>query len=256
MLTKTRWPHPRIIAHRGGGILAPENTLVALRLSASLGFAGVEVDAQLAACGNAFLLHDDTLERTTDGSGPAHARTLTQLRTLDAGGWFGNEFGGEHVPAMEAACALCRSLGQWMNVEIKVAAGADPARTGATIAAERARRWADTTPPPLVSSFSEAALAAAARNAPSLPRGLLLDRPPEDWADRATALGCSSVHVAHEHVDAALVETAHARGLAVVAYTVNDPGRAFVLFDQGVDAIVTDELRDIRPDFLSLHSLG
>ena len=256
MLTKTRWPHPRIIAHRGGGILAPENTLVALRLSASLGFAGVEVDAQLAACGNAFLLHDDTLERTTDGSGPAHARTLTQLRTLDAGGWFGNEFGGEHVPAMEAACALCRSLGQWMNVEIKVAAGADPARTGATIAAELARRWADTTPPPLVSSFSEAALAAAARNAPSLPRGLLLDRPPEDWADRATALGCSSVHVAHEHVDAALVETAHARGLAVVAYTVNDPGRAFVLFDQGVDAIVTDELRDIRPDFLSLHSLG
>jgi glycerophosphoryl diester phosphodiesterase len=64
------------------------------------------------------------------------------------------------------------------------------------------------------------------------------------------------VHVAHEHVDAARVETAHARGLAVVAYTVNDPGRAFSLFDQGVDAIVTDELREIRPDFLSLHGLA
>lgn len=256
MLTKTRWPHPRIIAHRGGGILAPENTLVALRLSASLGFAGVEVDAQLAACGTPFLLHDDTLERTTDGSGTAHTRTLAQLRTLDAGGWFGNEFGGEHIPGLEAACALCRSLGQWMNVEIKIADGEDPARAGATIAADLARRWADTTPPPVVSSFSEPALEAAARNAPSLPRGLLVGRPPEDWPDRATALGCTSVHVAHEHVDAALVETAHARGLAVVAYTVNDPGRAFSLFDQGVDAIVTDELREIRPDFLSLHGLA
>jgi len=256
MLTRTRWPHPRIIAHRGAGTLAPENTLVALRLSASLGFAGVEVDAQLAACGSPFLLHDDTLERTTDGSGPAHERSLAQLRALDAGGWFGNEFSGERLPSLEAACALCRSLGQWMNVEIKVAQGADAARTGATVAAELARRWADASPPPLVSSFSEPALEAAARNAPTLPRGLLVDRPPEDWPDRARALGCRSLHVAHEHIDAALVETAHGHGLAVVAWTVNDPGRAFVLFVQGVDAIVTDELRDIRRDFLSLHGLG
>lgn len=256
MLTKTRWPYPRILAHRGAGVLAPENTLVALRLSASLGFGGVEVDAQVAACGTPFLLHDDTLDRTTDGSGPAIRSTLEELRVLDAGVWFGNEFAGERVPTLEAACALSRSQGQWMNIEIKVAADADPARTGAVVAAETALRWADASPPPLLSSFSDLALAAAARNAPGLPRGLLVDAIPPDWLERVRTLGCRSLHVAQQHLTAEWVETIHGEGIAVLAYTVNEPGRAITLFEWGVDAIVTDELREIRPDFLAVYGLG
>lgn len=255
MLTKTRWPYPRIIAHRGAGVLAPENTLVALRLAASFGFAGVEVDARVARSGTTFLLHDDTLERTTDGQGPAIDLTADELARLDAGVWFGNEFAGEHVPTLSSACALCQNLGQWMNVEIK--ASPDSAYDdGRLIAAQVAGRWGSASPSPLVSSFSQAALAGAAVGAPALPRGLLLDTPGEDWIARARDLGCASVHVRHDALSAPLVADAHEAGLAVLAFTVNEAGRALTLFDWGVDAIVTDELRDIRADFLSVYGVG
>ncbi|MEI7970180.1 MAG: glycerophosphodiester phosphodiesterase [Betaproteobacteria bacterium] len=256
MLTKTRWPFPRILAHRGSGTLAPENTLVGIRLAASFGFAGVEVDAQAAACGTPFLLHDDTLDRTTDGRGTASARTMEQLRTLDAGAWFGNEFAGERIPTLEAACALCRSLGQWMNVEIKVAAGDDPERTGALVAGMVARLWSGASPAPLLSSFSGDALAGALEHAPAVPRALLVDSLEGDWMEPVRRLGCAAVHVPHGALGAAGVEAIRARGVAVAAWTVNDPGRALTLFEWGVDAVVTDELREIRPDFLSIHGIA
>lgn len=253
MLTRTRWPRPRIVAHRGAGALAPENTLVALRLAASLGFAGVEVDARLAACGTPVLMHDDTLERTTDGRGRVEAHALEALRRLDAGVWYGNEFAGERVPTLEAACTLCRAQGQWMNVEVKP--GTDAARTGSVLAAALARHWGEASPAPVLSSFSDEALAAAGREAPQLPRGLLVDGP-GDWSARARGLGCVAVHVRHDLLDGQTVEALHEAGLAVVAWTVNEPGLAAALLDWGVDALVTDELRELGPGFATLHGQG
>ncbi len=109
MLTRTRWPYPRILAHRGGGSVAPENTLVGIRAAAGMGFAGVEIDVQLAACGTPVLMHDTTVDRTTDGYGNVAEFSADELRRLDAGVWFGNEYAGEHVPTLEAAVALCRA---------------------------------------------------------------------------------------------------------------------------------------------------
>lgn len=251
MLNKTRWPFPRIIAHRGGGTVAPENTLVALRVAASLGFGGVEFDVKLARFGVPVLMHDDTLDRTTDGAGPVAARDAAELRALDAGIWFGNEYAGEHVPTFDAAATLCRGLGLWANVEIKP----DPDNaedTGRIVAGLAARYWKDASPAPLLSSFSEAALEAARGAAPELPRALLVEAVPADWRDRVQALGCRALHCHHEGVTPSLVEDIHAAGLGVLAYTVNHAGRAFQLFEMGVDAVVTDELREIPPDFLSV----
>ncbi|MFO1318060.1 MAG: glycerophosphodiester phosphodiesterase [Burkholderiales bacterium] len=255
MLTKTRWPYPRILAHRGGGSIAPENTLVALRVSASFGFAGVEIDTRLAADDIPVLIHDATVDRTTMDSGRVADLTADALHALDAGVWFGNEFAGEPVPTLEAACTLCRSLGQWMNVEIK-ADGAEAAETGRRAARVVARIWADASPPPLLSSFSEQALAGARDGAAHLPRALLRDAPGPDGLDRARALGCAALHVRHDSVTPALVESARQAGLGLLAFTVNEPGRAITLFEWGVDAIVTDELREIRPDFLTTYGLG
>ncbi len=83
-----------------------------------------------------------------------------------------------------------------------------------------------------------------------------MDAIPPDWLERVRTLGCRSLHVAQQHLTAEWVETIHGEGIAVLAYTVNEPGRAITLFEWGVDAIVTDELREIRPDFLAVYGLG
>jgi glycerophosphoryl diester phosphodiesterase len=254
VLNTTRWPFQRILAHRGAGVLAPENTLVALRVAASLGFGGVEFDVKLAACGTPVLMHDETVDRTTDGSGRTADLDVAHLRRLDAGSWFGNEFAGEHVPTLEAAIALCRSLGLWANIEIKPDPGTE-ARTGQAVAALAARLWADASPAPLLSSFSETALSAAGAAAPALPRALLVVEPPGDWEARLRGLACRALHCAHEHIGRALVEAVHRAGFGLLAFTVNDAARAVTLFEWGVDAIVTDELREIRPDFLATYGI-
>ena len=83
------WPYPRIVAHRGGGRLAPENTLGAIRLGASMGFKGVEFDVMLAGDGTPLLIHDETLERTTNGRGEVAAMPYSEIAKLDAGSWHG-----------------------------------------------------------------------------------------------------------------------------------------------------------------------
>ncbi len=255
MLNTTRWPYPRVIAHRGGGIHAPENTLVGIRVAGSLGFGGVEFDVRLARYGVPVLMHDDTVDRTTDGHGPVNALDAAELRALDAGTWFGNEFGGEHVPTFEAASALCHGLGLWANVEIKAGDHEDAAETGRVVASQAARLWQKASPAPVLSSFSEAALAAARDAAPGLPRGLLVHAAPPDWRERLAALGCRSLHCHHETVTPELVTAVHEAGYGLLCYTVNAVGRAVRLLEMGVDAVVTDELRDVRPDLPGMFGL-
>ncbi len=94
------WPYPRTIAHRGAGKLAPENTLAAFRLGASFGYSAFEFDVKLSADGKSFLLHDDTLDRTTSGRGRADALTFGELAQLDAGTWHSPAFAGEPLPSL------------------------------------------------------------------------------------------------------------------------------------------------------------
>ena len=111
----SRWPYPRIVAHRGGGTLAPENTLGAIRFGASRGFVAVEVDVMLAGDGVPVLIHDRTLERTTHTRGMVSATPLAALERLDAGAWFSAEWRGERIPRFEDAARLCRELGLWVK---------------------------------------------------------------------------------------------------------------------------------------------
>jgi len=119
----THWPYPRILAHRGGGTLAPENTLGAIRLGAEMGFKGVEFDVMLAGDGTPVLMHDRTLKRTTRARGEVAHTSYAELARLDAGSWHGKGWHGERIPRFEDAAHLCRSLGLWVNVEIKPAYG-------------------------------------------------------------------------------------------------------------------------------------
>lgn len=241
------WRYPRVIAHRGGGTLAPENTLAALRMALTRGYRAVEFDVMLSADGTPIVIHDETLERTTNGRGDVADTSAAVLVTLDAGSWFGAQFAGESVPRFADAVAQCVATGLWANVEIKPSAGADRA-TGRKTALLAAELWANAPLPPLLSSFSTVALEAAHEVAPHLPRGLLYDAPPADWRRELQRLECVSLHCNVRHFTPALLEEAQAHGVPVVLYTVNDADMAAQWLAAGVAAVITDRLDLIAPD--------
>jgi glycerophosphoryl diester phosphodiesterase len=236
------WFYPRVIAHRGGGALAPENTLAALDVAFRCGCRAVEVDARLSADGTPFLIHDATLDRTTNGTGRVAETRDAVLRAVDAGRRFGAPFAGEPLPTLREAMMRCLALGLSANVEIKAEPGQEEA-CGQAVARIARRTWEG--PPPLLSSFSPVALAAAREAAPELPRALLVGRLPRDWRERATRLGCVAIHGAAGRVSAAGIAAVRRAGLAVACYTVNDPAVAQRLLAAGVAAVFTD-----RPDLL------
>lgn len=249
MLTdRPYWPYPRIIAHRGGGLLAPENTLAALRYARNLGFEGVEFDVKLTSDDVPVLLHDDTLDRTTDGSGAMADMRFDIVTQLDAGSWFANEFAGESVPAFAAASALCKEAGLWANIEIKPSPG-EERKTGRIVARMAKLLWSGAALPPLLSSFSLEALNAARQQAPELPRALLCKEIPEDWEASCEALDCVAMHVAFDQLTADAVAAIQATRRGVLAYTVNDTLAAVDLIEMGVDALVTDQIDIIGPHF-------
>ena len=235
------WPYARVVAHRGGGKLAPENTLGAIRLGAQKGFRGVEFDVMLAGDGTPVLIHDETLQRTTNGRGRVAEMDYAQLSRFDAGK-------GERIPRFEDAGRLCRELGLWANVEIKPALGYER-RTGEAVARMAADLWRDAAQPPVLSSFSPLALAAARHAAPDLPRGLLVGRLPPRWLEMLRDLECVALHANYRALNARIVDDAHRAGCAVLAWTVNDRRTAKKLLAWGVDCLVTDALQRIGPDF-------
>lgn len=245
------WLYPRIAAHRGGGKLAPENTLAALRCGLAHGYHAVEIDAMLSGDGVPVLMHDPVLGRTVVGRGPVAALSAAQLGALDAGSWFGPAFAGEPVPTLEQAILFCRESGIWMNIEIKPSPGADAA-TGRAVAelvhalfAKELEQGAHAALP-LLSSFSAEALAAAGDAAPGLARALLVTSVPADWLARLRMLGASALHVDHARLTERRAQAVKEHGFGLFCYTVNSVKRARELLAWGVDAFCTDRI-DLVP---------
>ena len=238
------WQLPRVFAHRCGGALAPENTLTGLRLAAQLGCRAVEFDVMLSADGSPWLIHDETVDRTTDGCGRVCEMSDIDLARLDAGARHHAGLGATPLPTLKAAAAMCCELGLMVNVEIKPAGGLEQ-ETGEVVAQQVLELWRDA-PLPLVSSFSETALLAARRLAPALPLGALWERPPADWRQRVAALGAFSLHCAAHALSGAVLAEARAAGIPVLCYTVNDPLEAEALFRRGVTAVFSDRIDRIN----------
>jgi len=235
------WPFPKIVAHRGGGTLAPENTLGGIRLGASMGFKGVEFDVMLAGDGTPVVIHDETVDRTTDGRGAVPRMSFAELQgfTIQK---------KEKIPSFEQAGRLCRELGLWANVEIKPALGHER-RTGEAVARATREYWRGAPLAPVLSSFSTVSLAAAASAAPDLPRGLLVGRIPKHWRELMRDLGCVALHCNYRALTLALLRDIRAEGYSVLCWTVNDRRAAKKLSGWGVDCLVTDRLDRIGPNF-------
>jgi glycerophosphoryl diester phosphodiesterase len=245
------WTYPTFLAHRGGGKLAPENTIAGLQCGLDHGFRAVEFDVMLARDGVPVVMHDPYLGRTVAGSGNVFDYDAAELVTMDAGSWFGPRFSGEPVPLFTQFVAFCKAHAIWMNIEIKPAPGFE-AETGRVVAEltralfglEIAREDAMV---PLLSSFSAAALAAAQKTAPDVPRALLLDVLTPDWEAQARALAAVAIHTNQKYLTAALAQQVRRAGFGLFCYTVNDPLRARELLAWGVDAMCTDRIDTIGP---------
>lgn len=246
------WPYPKIIAHRGGGTLAPENTIAALRCGMDYGFRAVEFDVMLARDGIGVVLHDEVLGRTVKGAGKVSDYSAAELAGMDAGSWFGSQFVQEGVPAFSDFIDYCQAQQIWMNIEIKPAPGFERQTgqvVGQLISARFALDIAAGVRLPLLSSFSLEALTAAHAAAPALPRGWLVDVLPADWLAQMRALGAQSLHTNHRHLTQTLAQAVKQAGFGLFCYTVNDAAQARILLDWGVDAFCTDRIDLIGPDF-------
>jgi glycerophosphoryl diester phosphodiesterase len=238
-----------VVAHRGASADAPENTLAAVRRALEQGADAIEVDVRLTRDGHAVLVHDASLARTTDaaavlrGLGPWNVADLTlgQVRRLDAGSWRGPHFAGERVPTVASLLALLADRRAGLLLEIKAPrlhAGIEQAVAAALTAAagwDLTRRDATRL---VVQSFDWASMRTVHRLLPHVAVGLL-GRPAEP---RLPALSryAAEITPVHHTVDAAYVERVHALGMAVRAFTVNDPDEMRRLAAAGVDAVITD----------------
>jgi glycerophosphoryl diester phosphodiesterase len=240
------WPYPKTCAHRGAGKLAPENTLAAFRLGASLGYTMFEFDVKLSRDGFAMLMHDDGMERTTDGQGPFARKDFSELVQLDAGAWHSPRFAGEVIPTLQGVSRWLAANGCVANIEIKPCPGRE-VETGARVAQEARRLFVDHAFAPLLSSFDEVALWQAKQVAPELPRALLVEALPSDWIARCRRLGCVAIHPHFSQLSEAMIGQAHAEGLRVGSYTVNEPELAVRFLSWGLDVLITDNLDGIAP---------
>lgn len=246
-VTASHWPYPRWVAHRGAGKLAPENTLAAFRLGARHGYRMFECDVKLSADGVPFLLHDTTLERTSNGRGVAGEQPWEALSRLDAGSWHSPAFAGEALPTFDRIARYCLDNSYFLNIEIKPTPGVE-SRTGTVVADEAARLWRNTAVPPLLTSFQPAALEAARVAQPGLPRGLLIDELTENWLETATKLQCVVIVCNQKLWNADTVAQAKKAGFRTLSYTVNDETSARRLIDLGTDGIITDRVDAFQPD--------
>lgn len=217
-----------VIGHRGARGHAPENTLLALDTGIRLGAHWLEFDVQLAD-GELWLMHDLTVDRTTNGKGLLADLDAEQIRKLDAGG-------GQNVPTLRDALDLVENRVP-VNIELKSWNGCAQA-VAAVLRDYIAEGWpADRF---MVSSFHHPELWEFRALLPDIPSGALICGVPLDWAGFASELGVGTLSVSNEFVDEKLIRDAHARGLQLLVYTVNETDEMRRLLSLGVDGIFTD----------------
>jgi glycerophosphoryl diester phosphodiesterase len=235
---------PPLIAHRGASALAPENTLAAFLKAKQQGATWVEFDVMLTADGEVVVIHDESLERTTNGHGDVDKITYAQLAKLDAGSWFNAAFAGERVPTLVEVIEFLKIHQLAANVEIKAIPGQEEMVVTKVLESIN-RYWSKDMTPPLISSFAMPILHHVREQQPAALIGMLIHEWFDEWESVCQALNPVSVNLNEEIITPAAASRIKQADKLITCYTVNDPARARELFAMGVDAVFTDRFADM-----------
>ena len=236
-----RFDDCEIIAHRGYSARAPENTLAAIEAALAAGVDAVEWDVHVASCGTPVLFHDTHLGRTTNGVGPLRRRTLSQLKSLDAGAWFSAEFAGERIPSLQEALERVRGRAQRAYCEVKGYRELED--LDRIVSITRAAGMLQAT---VFISLDWRTLDRISGQDPAARVGYIVDRADRFQEALGKALGREGAILDFDHrlvlEDPFLPVRARARGVEAAAWTVNDPGEAGELLEAGITRFTTDEV--------------
>ena len=239
---------PLILGHRGARDMAPENTLAAFQAALDVGADGFELDASRCSTGEIVVIHDDTVDRTTNGSGRVGTMSYYVVREMDAGSWFDRQYARERIPSLEEALDLARGRAR-VNIEIKSTTVTSDGIEQDIAEMVRSRGMVEQV---IISSFDPLALRRMNKAAPEIACGLLYSGDLPLYLRRAWAryvLSLEAVHPEVGMVDARYMDWARRRDYRVNVWTVNEPQDMQRLIDLGVDAMITDHPRALREIF-------
>jgi glycerophosphoryl diester phosphodiesterase len=226
---------PVLIAHRGAAADAPENTIAAFELALEQGADGIELDVHLTADGQPVVIHDFTLERTTDGAGPVSGRLLRELKRLDAGGWLDRRFRGQRVQTLQEVLERFRERARFW-IELKGGAALYPGIEERVVSIVEIYDVVDRV---LVQSFDHAAIGRVRSLNREIPVGALVARAPLDPSLLSTE-AISAICPGAEVLTEALLAEIRRAGLGCYVWTVNEPAQMDRLVEWGVNGIITD----------------
>jgi glycerophosphoryl diester phosphodiesterase len=233
-------PTPAIFAHRGASAYAPENTLPAFQLALDQDADGIELDVTLSADNQIVVIHDATIDRTTNGNGKVKRMSYAAIRQFDAGRWFGEAFTGTHIPTLDEVLSL---VGDRIITNIEIKPFYFPMRKLANRVAEAVRQHGLENSV-IFSSFNPRALVTIHKLLPSAAVGFLLM--PGSLGTLAKSLFGKSVpyrslHPHYSAVTPEMIQDAREKGTKIFAYTINHVKDMRYLFDMGIDGIITND---------------
>lgn len=227
---------PPVIAHRGAELSAPENTLAAVKEACAQGAKWIEVDVKITYDGVPILMHDETLDRTTTGTGPVADVTWEDMQKLDAGIKNGANYKGEKIPTLSDVMQSAVDADMNIIVEMKPCPGRAKATTMVTMI-EMSKIWSEKDDLPIISSFDIESLEIAAQMEPHWPRILLIKKWEDDWRQKFDTVQASGILFPEVDLTEERVAEIIKLRIPVLSYTVNDPARAKELLSWGVTAV-------------------
>lgn len=229
----------KLQGHRGLTSLAPENTLAGVKVAAQHKLSWVEMDVQLCADQIPVIIHDEEINRCSDGHGKVRELTWEALQQFDFGGYFSSQFAHEKLPSLAQLLDCCHPLGITLNLELKLYPQDDPLalveRVAQTIEAQNF-----PSEQLLFSSFNHQALRAIAKRLPSVRRGHLWDALPNNWAEQMEEVEGYSVHCNYQKLTQKQARAIKSAGFQLFTYTPNDPNEVQPQWDWGVDMVISD----------------
>ena len=247
MASRTQLQSPQdflIIAHRGASSYAPENTIAAFDLALQMGASHLELDVHLTHDDHLVVIHDDAVDRTTNGTGPVADQTLAALQALDAGAWFGDAFAGARIPTLAGVLTRYRGRAH-LHIELKGHTAHLPQRTVDLVRAHGMAQHVTFT------SFQHAHLQTMRAYAPECPTGWLVGEISDTVIAQAHALGCAQLCPRASLVTPGLVQRLHAEGFKVRAWGVANEALMYQVVEAGADGMTVN-----FPDKLLAYMAG